>query len=809
MKDRSHSSSHQRTGRRAFALGFVASTMLLAASPAHAQTTIDINFIFNLTKEASTASKIMDYAGKIQSGISAAQAVLEMTGMLDPGVTPEEILQEMQQIAKYQDTQNKYLFIVDADADLENARAIMQEEVVTTSDGKFVGIQPEFEDDLFLTSKSAVTKFLDPNNFCTIHPLFQTLDFNSGTQGLGKEANYEWRTGMSRALQAVSVRLMALAMLDPDFKQNISTYAGELDSIRQCLIRHRDLISPPKPFTFCEPDWGIGGGPNGSGGGCGQLNCYDHRSWPLWYTKHSAISFPLCKDFVDGSLFCSNPPTGCDDPYLPSFASHVQFEDLRASATTTIEHDNLPILYPLQKTIDILSLLTSSNPDLTQVSQRIPFGANPQLCLSEGGNHQGSIEVPSLQDCSTGSAVGWMYDRGTGRIKSATTGRCLAVGQAGSPVGTSACTDEVTDEGQIWNFNTETHKLKSMTGLVLTVPDAGAPSTSAPTAGAKVTADYEHLWKLHKQVWTDGVSTSCSGAICPATGAAAWTQIGVDGDTQVRYPIDFNLFTYFGASGLTDVRGPVAANGTAFPTVSNESRGTLGGISAANFFINQDSGLATAIVEGGGVLWLQNGTVMNAIRLDSQVRRHDPMSYTFLGWDRSIHQPSKPVNFEMALLKLQGMSSGLLNYSVTGSTTVRYNNTLEFKSTDVHANPQVFVVNGKSLLGPTNRITSIQFIDVPNTATVIVNVGGDDVVIQNAGVAGFPGYSKMIWNFYQAKRLRMASTGMVGSILAPFADVRLTSGYVTGTVASWSVTSIWGGEFHYGQFRNNAVVTGS
>jgi choice-of-anchor A domain-containing protein len=258
---------------------------------------------------------------------------------------------------------------------------------------------------------------------------------------------------------------------------------------------------------------------------------------------------------------------------------------------------------------------------------------------------------------------------------------------------------------------------------------------------------------------------------------------------------------------LEHVGGPVAANGTAFPTPANEVRVSRGGISAANFAINQASGLSTALVQGGGVLSLTNGTVGNAIRLTPQAVKSSTLNFTFSGWDQNLYIQPSPINFEMAFLKLQGMSSSLPT-SATGTTTVKWNNTIELKSTNPSANPQVFEITS-SVLTPTNGITSIQMVNVPDTATVVINVGGDDVVLRYAGLSGFPSsYSRVIWNFRTAKRLRIASVGMVGTILAPYADVQLTSGFVTGTVASWSVSSKWGGEFHQLQFRDNAIVTG-
>jgi len=322
-----------------------------------------------------------------------------------------------------------------------------------------------------------------------------------------------------------------------------------------------------------------------------------------------------------------------------------------------------------------------------------------------------------------------------------------------------------------------------------------------------VSAQAEHSWHLNQQVWTSGISSTCTGAICPLPGPAAWNQGTVAATTQ-RYPMDFNVFTYLDATGLLDVGGPVAANGVGFTTNATTKFGTDGGIAAASFSINiLDARLPIALVDGGGHLNLSVGGTLygRAIAGPTAVVSVSP-SVTFKGGATGVEQlATNPINFEMAFNKLQGMSSSLTGNPPTGSWGTRYNGTsLELTSTQPSANPQVFNLPSTAF---TNKITSIALVGVPSSATVLINISGQDVAFGNAGIGGLPYAGRVLWNLPQATRLRITSVGMLGTILAPYADVQITNGFLTGSVVAWSMEGKYA-EFHYLPFHNNVIVAG-
>ena len=213
-----------------------------------------------------------------------------------------------------------------------------------------------------------------------------------------------------------------------------------------------------------------------------------------------------------------------------------------------------------------------------------------------------------------------------------------------------------------------------------------------------------------------------------------------------------------------------------------------------------------AAISGGDILNLSGGTVFGQVLADPSATASVYPSVTFRIAGTGVQTVPDPVNFEMAFVKLQGMSSSLRN-APTGTVGVK-NSVMTLTSTIPNANPQIFDISGSMFGNYGYNVTSMVFVGVPDTATVVINVSGTSISISNTGITGLPGYNGTIWNFYEATNVNLASVGIVGSILAPFANVHATSGFVTGTVAAWSFGGKWA-ESHYGRFHNNALVTGS
>lgn len=90
-------------------------------------------------------------------------------------------------------------------------------------------------------------------------------------------------------------------------------------------------------------------------------------------------------------------------------------------------------------------------------------------------------------------------------------------------------------------------------------------------------------------------------------------------------------------------------------------------------------------------------------------------------------------------------------------------------------------------------------ISVPAGSTVLINVTGVDVTMRAFGfnLVGATA-SKILFNLPEAGRLQMDAIGIVGSILAPIADVTFDNGAVDGFVVARSMKGT--GEFHWVPF---------
>ncbi len=86
-------------------------------------------------------------------------------------------------------------------------------------------------------------------------------------------------------------------------------------------------------------------------------------------------------------------------------------------------------------------------------------------------------------------------------------------------------------------------------------------------------------------------------------------------------------------------------------------------------------------------------------------------------------------------------------------------------------------------------------VQAPAGATILINVPGDDVSLQNAGLhLRGPDCSNILWNFYEADTLKLSGIGLEGSILAPTAALDFNNGQIEGTVIADSMTG--NGQFH-------------
>ncbi len=251
---------------------------------------------------------------------------------------------------------------------------------------------------------------------------------------------------------------------------------------------------------------------------------------------------------------------------------------------------------------------------------------------------------------------------------------------------------------------------------------------------------------------------------------AAFNLGGVEGTV---YPDGFNVFAFGDIAGLVDVQGPVAGGGN---------------VTASSFNLNWAGASSVAVVAGGNLTLKTGGTVHGAIYHGGSESISQSVTY-----NASTDHPNNPIDFANARTQLRGMSQAIGKLSGT-APTIAYGN-ITLKGIDPTVNvfylPSSAFVNAYSIT-----------INVPSSSTVIINVSGSSVSIQNMGITNY-GEAGLLWNLYEATSFYATSVGLQGSVLAPFANASL-GGNIVGTLIAETVNST--NEFHLAPFQHNWLV---
>ena len=132
-----------------------------------------------------------------------------------------------------------------------------------------------------------------------------------------------------------------------------------------------------------------------------------------------------------------------------------------------------------------------------------------------------------------------------------------------------------------------------------------------------------------------------------------------------------------------------------------------------------------------------------------------------------------PVDFAQAEIELNALSSLLSTKPVTGTTTLESNFNLILEGSEPILN--VFEIDGNDL----SERTSLE-INVPNGSVVLVNVNRTNVSWTGGVVVNGTAIGNVIYNFYQAKKLKITGIDVQGTILAPKASVNFAFGVIHG-----------------------------
>ena len=240
---------------------------------------------------------------------------------------------------------------------------------------------------------------------------------------------------------------------------------------------------------------------------------------------------------------------------------------------------------------------------------------------------------------------------------------------------------------------------------------------------------------------------------------------------------DYNVFTLGNFNEqYTDVEGKLAAGGNI-----NFTANSVGSQLATN---------SGNVVVAGNNLILNNGQVNNGNAVYG-----GSATISSEGFPNGTVSKGNPIDFTTAGQQLKSLSQNLASLTANGKTTVQSWGGINLTGSDSQLD--VFNLNGSDL----SKTNSFEIDSSPNS-TVIVNVSGTTVSLQNFGF-NIQGTDKqnILYNFYEATSLSANGVGIQGSILAPLANFAFNNGQVNGNVVVNSLTG--NGESHNYLFKGN------
>ncbi|MCC5650841.1 choice-of-anchor A family protein [Nostoc sp. XA013] len=240
---------------------------------------------------------------------------------------------------------------------------------------------------------------------------------------------------------------------------------------------------------------------------------------------------------------------------------------------------------------------------------------------------------------------------------------------------------------------------------------------------------------------------------------------------------DYNVFVLGDISQkYTDIEGKVAAGGNI---------NFVGGLGS------KLSGNSGNVVIAGQNLTLSNSQVYHG----NAVYGGSANVSSNVGFPQGTLSKANPIDFNEAGKELRELSEYLATLTPTGNTTVQPWGAINLSGSGTAFN--VFNLAGSS-------VSKTNYFEIEGDAnsTIVVNISGKDVSLQNFGfnIIGTD-KQKVIYNFYEATDLTASSIGIQGSIFAPLANFNFNNGEVNGNLV---VASLKGnGESHNHLFNGN------
>lgn len=306
-------------------------------------------------------------------------------------------------------------------------------------------------------------------------------------------------------------------------------------------------------------------------------------------------------------------------------------------------------------------------------------------------------------------------------------------------------------------------------------------------------------------VW---ISTLLVAACAVAPAYASFVNLGPAGD--------FNDFVYQNNTQFnSDAEGRIAVGGDAnfLPgfTIASSMGNNTDNLIVRGSLTNQWNTVHGGVLVGGNLNW-QGPTIFGRVNVNGNAnfgnsggQINGPINvvgtYTAPNYFPAKVVPSTvtamPFDFDAVQNYLYSMSSSLAALAPNGTTTISFNQ-VHLQTTNPLSTLVVFNVTGAQMAAAAGAGL---YIDAPAGATVVVNVSGatDSMTSMGIFLSGGVDRQHVLYNYYQASSLTINSIGVLGTILAPGANVNFAGGNIDGTMIAKNLTG--SGESHWYPFQ--------
>ncbi len=338
-------------------------------------------------------------------------------------------------------------------------------------------------------------------------------------------------------------------------------------------------------------------------------------------------------------------------------------------------------------------------------------------------------------------------------------------------------------------LNKVTSNSNPTNGDVITFTITVTNDGPTPATGIEVTDLVDAAFEIQSVVASKGTYNETTGvwtvgSLTNGSSATLTMSVKVNVTNVFTTPIDLGVASDFNVFVFEDINQP-----------SSDTQGKMAAgkdIFLKNYSVGDQlpiqNNFDDVLIAGRNLTYLTgrvyNGNVVYG--LNSNL----PVDYVSV--DGTVRQDSV-IDFAAAEAHLLGLSASLATYPVNGTDSLEWS-TLTLNGSSPVIN--VFDISGADVTNSTGIV-----INVPSGSTVIVNISGDNIEL-NGGLDLY-GASKVntLYNFYEATNLVINNIDVVGSILAPKADVNFVDGVINGQFIAKSV--VGKGQFNLCKFIGN------